>query len=91
MRMKNRVRVVGLALTVAVFATAPLSRPSAQNADQVKASFDAHKGEFDFLLGDWEIALRNARGLTHGFWSAVRLANGEVFDEYRLLADNRCQ
>jgi hypothetical protein len=55
---------------------------------QAKASFDAHKGEFDYLLGDWEFAGTNQQyGPIHGLWSAVRLDNGQILDEYRVVGD----
>jgi hypothetical protein len=67
---------------------------SAQAADkrtpeQIQASFDAHKGEFDYLLGDWEFtATSRAYGKFKGYWSAVRLENGQILDEYRVVGDN---
>jgi hypothetical protein len=45
--------------------------------EQIKASYDAHQGEFDYLLGDWEYSsVSREYGKGHGFWSAVRLAEG---------------
>jgi len=51
-------RVVCGVVGVAVAASA---QPPSRSSEQIKASYDAHKHEFDFLLGDWEITLHNAR------------------------------
>src|SRR5882762_196804 len=57
--------------------------------EQIKAAFDAHKGEFDYLLGDWEFtATSQAYGKFKGYWSAVRLEKGQILDEYRVTGDN---
>jgi len=53
---------------------------------QIRASYDAHKGEFDYLLGDWEFTSVNREyGKGRGFWSAARLSGGQILDEYRTL------
>ncbi|HEV8582910.1 MAG TPA: hypothetical protein VGX68_27915 [Thermoanaerobaculia bacterium] len=58
--------------------------------EQVKASYEQHKGDFDYLLGDWELATNSKEyGKGKGYWSAVRLAeDGQVLDEYRVVGDN---
>lgn len=55
--------------------------------EQVKASYDAHQNEFDYLLGDWEFTSDSKEwGKGRGFWSAVRLAEGaQILDEYRVV------
>jgi len=66
---------------------------SAQVADkrtpeQMQASYDAHKADFDYLLGDWEFtAVSRDFGNFRGYWSAVRLAEGQILDEYRVVGD----
>ena len=56
--------------------------------EQMEASFEQHKGDFDYLLGDWEFTADNKQwGKAHGYWSAVRLAEGQILDEYRLVGD----
>jgi len=79
-------------LLCALAATAPpLAAQSAPRPtpDQIRASFAAHKGDFDYLLGDWEFtAVNRDYGRMHGFWSAVRLADGQVLDEYRIVGDS---
>jgi len=57
--------------------------------EQRRAAFDAHKGDFDYLLGDWEFTAENHDyGKGHGFWSAVRLDEGQILDEYRIVGDS---
>lgn len=62
-------------------------------AEQQRARYEAHKGDFDYLLGDWEFtATRHPPTGVETFggrWSAVRLAEGaEIFDEFRVLGDS---
>lgn len=73
---------------------ATASSPSAQalgqrTPEQIRASYDAHQGEFDYLLGDWEFSsVSREFGKGRGFWSAVRLAEGaQILDEYRVVGD----
>ena len=59
-----------------------------RTAEQIKAAFNAHQGEFDYLLGDWEFTAENPQyGKFHGKWSGVRLAEGQILDEYRVVGD----
>jgi hypothetical protein len=42
--------------------------------------------DFDYLLGDWEFtAVSKQWGAFRGRWSAVKLADGQILDEYRVL------
>ncbi len=60
----------------------------ARRAEQMKASFEAHKGDFDYLLGDWEFTAESKQwGKFIGYWSAVRLDEGQILDEYRVVGD----
>jgi len=55
---------------------------------QLKALFDQHQSDFDYLLGDWEFTAENQDyGKFGGRWSAVKTPNGEILDEYRILDD----
>ncbi|MPY89945.1 MAG: hypothetical protein GEU99_18735 [Luteitalea sp.] len=77
-------------LVVSVVATGPLSAQTIPNRTeaQIKASFDAHKGDFDYLLGDWEFtSVSREYGKGRGLWSAVRLAEGQILDEFRIVGD----
>jgi hypothetical protein len=54
--------------------------------EQLKASYDAHKGDFDYLLGDWQFTAESKEyGKFRGYWSAVRLEKGQILDEYRIV------
>jgi hypothetical protein len=81
----------GLLVTLAVTGVPSLHSQAGtqKTGEQIRASFDAHKGEFDYLLGDWEFtAVSREWGDLRGRWSAVRLAEGQILDEYRILGDS---
>src|SRR2546430_17006143 len=61
-----------------------------RRAGQIKASYGAHQGDFGYLLGDWEFtSVSREFGKGHGYWSAVRLAEGaQLLDEYRVVGDS---
>jgi hypothetical protein len=69
------------------------SSPAAQTAprktpEQINASYELHRGDFDYLLGDWEFtAVSHEHGKFRGYWSAVRLPGGQILDEYRVVGD----
>ena len=86
----------GAALLILTFAMLALAQPAeAQNAkprptgDELKALYDKHKADFDYLLGDWEFTSESKEyGKGRGFWSAMRIAEGaQIFDEYRVVSD----
>lgn len=88
LRRVARAPCAGLLLAAIVAVPAPLSAQAAarRTRDQIQASFDAHKGEFDYLLGDWEFtSVSREFGPGRGYWSAVRLAEGQILDEYRVV------
>ena len=63
---------------------------SKKTQKELSALVDAHKGDFDYLLGEWEFtAVSKEHGTAKGFWTAVRLATGQILDEYRIVGDNR--
>jgi hypothetical protein len=63
--------------------------PRQRTPEQIEASFNEHKGDFDYLLGDWEYTADSKQyGKFGGYWSAVKLADGQVLDEYRVAGDN---
>jgi hypothetical protein len=81
--------------TLIAFTPAIALPPSAQvtarrTPEQIRASYDAHQGDFDYLLGDWEFTSVSVEfGQGRGFWSAVRLAEGaQILDEYRVVGDS---
>ncbi|HSC27505.1 MAG TPA: hypothetical protein VLD67_09535 [Vicinamibacterales bacterium] len=62
--------------------------PARRTEQQIEADFEAHKGDFDYLLGDWEFTAESKEyGKFRGFWSAVKLDEGQVLDEYRIVDD----
>ena len=64
----------------------PLS--AQKTAVDMKAAYDAHHGDFDFLLGNWEFSRVSAEfGQGHGFRTAVRLSEGQILDEFRVVSD----
>lgn len=79
----------GVAFAVAA---APVNGQTApqKTAEQLRASYDAHQNEFDYLLGDWQFtSVSREFGKGQGFWSAVRLAEGaQILDEYRVVGDS---
>ena len=83
-------RSMVLAFALAAVAL-PLSAqtPARRTGEQMRAAFDAHKGDFDYLLGDWEFTVTNPQyGTNRGYWSAVKLADGQIMDEYRVVSDS---
>ena len=61
-----------LALSVSTAPTQAHAQATPPTIEQIQASYNAHKDEFDYLLGDWEFTGRNPNGLIRGRWSAVK-------------------
>lgn len=77
-----------LALWLALPAPAAAQGAAKKSGEQIQASFEAHKGDFDYLIGDWEFTGTNQQyGTIRGYWSAVRLDEGQILDEYRVVGD----
>jgi hypothetical protein len=77
-----------LLLVFALAGVAAGQTASKKTPEQLQALFEQHKGDFDYLLGDWEFTADNKQyGKSNGRWSAVRLATGQILDEYRLVDD----
>jgi len=88
----DRCRVCVWVALVAVMAAGASSLQAQTTAkktgEEIAKSYEAHKGEFDYLLGDWEFTATNQQyGKLHGFWSAMRLEEGQILDEYRVVGD----
>lgn len=76
-----------LLLTAAPAAAAPAAAQT--SPEELSARWEAHRGDFDYLLGDWEFTAENPEyARFHGVWSAVRLPNGQILDEYRVTGDS---
>src|SRR5215510_3199989 len=79
--------LAGALLVVLLPAQTP---PKKKSGKELQALFEAHKSDFDYLLGDWEFtSVSKEYGPGKGFWTAVRLATGQILDEFRLVGDNR--
>ena len=82
------------ARALAPLALAPAARAQtaadSARARQLRASWERHKGDFDYLLGDWTFTAQSKQwGRFHGLWSAVRLeGGGPILDEYRITGDS---
>ncbi len=82
--LRGRTLLVAMAAAIGLSAQDPPQR----TAGQIKASYDAHRADFDYLLGDWEFTTISKRyGAGRGAWSAVRLAGGQIMDEFRVTGD----
>ena len=87
--MRNQLFCFAIAALAA--ATAPHAQTVPKRSEeQMKASYDAHSKDFDYLLGDWSFtSVSKEYGKGKGFWSAVRMAAGpEILDEYRIVGDS---
>ena len=83
--MKRRI----LALAVCIVSAPALGIGSGQRTpEQADTLFEQHKGDFDYLLGDWQFtADSKEHGKYGGYWSAVKLAEGQILDEFRVTGD----
>lgn len=81
----------GILLASMLAITIPFSAQAEEKPtpEQRQASLDAHQGDFDYLLGDWEFtSISQEYGKGKGYWSAVRLDGvGQILDEYRVVGD----
>ena len=79
--------LTGALLVVLLAAQTPTKKKSEK---ELQAAFDAHKGDFDYLLGEWEFtSVSKEYGPGKGFWTAVRLDTGQILDEFRVVGNNR--
>lgn len=63
--------------------------PGQKTPEQLAELFEAHKGDFDYLLGEWQFTAESKEyGKYGGYWTAVKLAEGQILDEYRVTGDN---
>lgn len=79
--------LLGALLVFSVFAETP---PKKRTEKELRAAIEAHRADFDYLLGDWEFTtVSKEHGAGKGYWTAVRLATGQILDEFRIVGDNR--
>jgi hypothetical protein len=78
-----------LVLVLALATTAVGQTPSKKTPEQLQALFEQHKGDFDYLLGDWQFTARQqaVRQIERPVEGRSRLATGQILDEYRLVDD----
>lgn len=78
--------------TAALIAVAPLHAQTVpqRTEAQMKALYNEHHKDFDYLLGDWSFTTVSKEfGVGRGFWSAVRVAEGaQILDEFRITGDS---
>ncbi|MCU1246476.1 MAG: hypothetical protein JWN02_2386 [Acidobacteria bacterium] len=82
-------RTIAATFLTAILAAASLVAAERPTPAQLRASYETHQGDFDYLLGDWEFTtFTHEYGKGHGYWSAVRLAEGaQILDEFRIVGD----
>ena len=79
--------LIGALLVALLAAQTPAKKKTGK---ELQAAFEAHKGDFDYLLGEWEFtSVSKEHGPAKGFWTAVRLATGQILDEFRVVGPNR--
>jgi hypothetical protein len=79
--------LTGLLLVALLAAQTP---PKKKTGKELQALFEAHKGDFDYLLGEWEFTtVSREHGTGKGVWTAVRLSTGQILDEFRIVGDKR--
>src|SRR5437879_12887822 len=76
-----------LAALTAIAFPAAAQAPAPRTREQMKASYEAHQGDFDYLLGHWEFtSVIHEFGPGHGVCRAMRLAEGStILHEHRLV------
>lgn len=80
--------VLVLVLVAGFAAPASAQSDAVKQREQRRALLEQHKGDFDYLLGDWEFtAVNGDYGKIRGYWSAMRLSGGQILDEYRVVGD----
>lgn len=68
-------------------ASDPLFRARVAEGDRSEGDDqrEAHRGDFDYLVGDWEFTSDNEQyGRGKGYWTA----GGPILDEYRVVGDS---
>lgn len=79
---------LGMLLAAAVV-TVEAQTTTGRSEEEREAAWNEHRRDFDYLLGEWEFDAEHAEyGRFRGRWAAIRLAQGQVLDEYRALGDS---
>lgn len=80
----------GACCALLLYAPSPAAAQTApkKTPEQMQAAYNTHKGDFDYLLGDWTFTAKSREfGMFEGRWSAVRLSTGQILDEYRIVGN----
>src|SRR2546421_7614500 len=81
MRHTTLVLCSGMVLGVIVAPALSAQATGGRTAEQIRASYDAHHADFDYLLGGWEVTPVNRQyGTIPGFLSARRAGDRQVVD-----------
>jgi hypothetical protein len=79
--------LLGALVVTLLIAQTPATKKTEKELHQL---YDSHKGDFDYLLGDWEFTtISKEHGKGRGYWTATRLSTGQILDEFRIVGDNR--
>jgi hypothetical protein len=88
MRFLTTALFLGMFLCPAAIESLHAQTPGSRSPEQIAASYKTHQGEFDYLLGDWEFTAESHEfGKYRGFWAALRLVEGRILDEFRVVGD----
>ena len=82
---------VRIVLALAAISASPLAAQAPTRTQAQRDSlYAAHKGDFDYLLGEWKFtSVSKQWGKGQGYWTAVRLGDGaDILDEYRVVGDS---
>jgi hypothetical protein len=56
---------------------------------ELKALYDKHKGDFDYLVGNWDFTSESKQfGKGRGTWTVVKKEDDFIYDEFRVLGDS---
>jgi len=82
-------RTIAAAFLTAILIAGSLGAAERPTPAELRAAYDKHQADFDYLLGDWEFTtVTREYGKGHGYWSAVRLPEGaQILDEFRIVGD----
>lgn len=79
-----------LCVLTAIGTSTLVAQAPARTQAQRDSLHAAHKGDFDYLLGEWKFtSVSKEWGKGQGYWSAVRLGeSADILDEYRVVGDS---
>lgn len=84
-------RIPALIIALVTASTSPLPAQAPNRTEAQRDSlYAAHKGDFDYLLGEWKFtSVSKEWGKGQGYWTAVRLGeSADLLDEYRVVGDS---